>query len=361
MAEKNNVSLVIFGGTGDLTRRKLIPAISGLVNSGILNKNSPIIGIGRSKFSDYEYKQFLIGSTSRDEEKRNLNDLDIRYACYGQDQKNPLSRLSNLLNEIDNKNECERIFYLATSSKSYLQILGEIKDNCLNKNNEFNKIVFEKPLGFNLESASLIEKKCSEIFNKNNIYIMDHYLGKEVIQNILLLKFTNAFFESTLNNKFVDSIDLTIDEDLGVANRIDYYNEIGAIKDIIQNHLLQTVALVLMDNPVKFDPTSIHNEKLKVLKSLEVLPSNFHLFGQYESYRKESRNYGIENSRTDTYARLVVNCKNSRWDGVRITMKTGKKLERKYASININYKLPEIEHKIEGITNNKIIIQLQPK
>jgi glucose-6-phosphate 1-dehydrogenase len=356
----NNISLVIFGGTGDLTRRKLIPAISGLVKDGLLSKHSTIVGLGKDDLDDLGYKQFLIDSTNKDEEKRHLSDIDLRYVSDDLSKSGFLSKLDNVLRGVENEGDKERIYYLAATNRIYSNVLKEFANGKMNGDKK-SKVVFEKPFGFNMDSARKIEAESKRIFDEDKIFVIDHYLGKEIIQNIVFLKFMNPFFDGVLNNNFVDNIELIIDEDLGVRNRIGFYDGIGAIKDILQNHLLQAISLVLMDNPERFDSQSVHHEKFRVLRSLEVLPSENHLLGQYKSYDEEVRKLGLENSRTETFAKVVLNCRNSRWNGVKIKMRTGKKLENKYAQININFKMPLLEHGISGLKGNRITMHLQPK
>ena len=359
--KKQEVTFVLFGGSGDLVRRKLVPAFSNLVQEGRIREDSTIIGVSRKNWNSEEYKKFLVGSVSNNE-KDNIKKLDIRF-FQGDFSNKKLEGLRELIEKCERKG-CNRIYYLATSFKFFADIIEELKEYRLHKKNDgFTRIVFEKPFGNDLKSSELLDKKIHGVFNEKDVFRLDHYLAKETVQNLNVLKFTNPILYSTLNSKYVGNIQIIVDEDMGVGDRIGFYNDTGAIKDMIQSHLLQILSLILMEEPLSFDGEKIHDEKIKILKNLEILESKYHLLGQYESYLDEAKKVGLEGNNVETFARIVLNCKTKRWDGVELILRTGKKLKKKYGQIKINFKpIPDnISKNFTGIKNNKIVINIYPK
>lgn len=355
--EKEGVTFVLFGGTGDLTRRKLVPAFGELVHDGKISRNSTIIGISRKKWSDAEYKKFLIDSVSEKDKKGHIKRLKIKALRADFTEKGGLDELRTEMNKCELGGKCNRIYYLATSFKFFPNIVRELKRYHLDKQKEgFTRVVFEKPFGEDLKSAVKLDKGIHEVFSEKDVFRIDHYLAKETVKNLNILKFTNPILYSTFNNKFVDSVEIIVDESLGVGNRIEYYDDAGAIKDMIQNHLLQVLSLILMERPLKLESKRIHDEKVRILKNIEVLEAGNHLIGQYKSYKAKG-------SRTETFARIVLNCRTKQWDGVKLVLRTGKRLKRKYGQIRINFKaIPEdFVNGLEGVRDNKIIIDIYPK
>ncbi len=360
--EKKEVTFVLFGGTGDLVKRKLVPAIARLVHEGKIRDDSTIIGISRKHWTDEEYKKFLVDSVLSESEKKYIKNLDIKF-FQGDFSSGGLNGLKKLIDKYEKK-ECNRIYYLATSFKFFPSIINELKKQDLDKKKDgFTRIVFEKPFGKDLKSSEELDRKIHRVFKEKNVFRLDHYLAKETVQNLNVLKFTNPILYSTFSNEYVDSIEIIVDEDFGVGERIFYYNDTGAMKDMVQSHLLQILALILMEEPESLINEKIHDEKIKVLKNLEVLDSKYNLFGQYESYVDEAKKAGAVGKKTETFAKIVLNCKMKRWDGVNLVLRTGKKLRRKYGQIRINFKpLSEnVSKNFIGIENNKIIINIYPK
>jgi len=351
------VTFVLFGGTGDLTRRKLVPAFGQLVHDGKISRNSTIIGISRKKLLDEEYKKSLIDSVSDKDKKRHVKILRIKALSADFAEKGGLDELKTEMDKCEIGGKCNRIYYLATSFKFFPNIVRELRRYGLDKQKSgFTRVVFEKPFGEDLKSAVKLDKGIHEVFSEGDVFRIDHYLAKETVKNLNILKFTNPILYSTFNNKFVDSIEITVDEAIGVGNRVEYYDDAGAIKDMIQNHLLQVLSLILMERPLKLESKRIHNEKVKILKNIEVLGAGHHLLGQYKSYE-------MKDSRTETFARIVLNCKTKQWDGVKLVLRTGKRLKRKYGQIRINFKaIPEdFINDLEGVRDNKIVIDIYPR
>jgi len=359
-----NYTIVIFGGTGDLTKRKLVPAFAQLASREILGEHSQIIGIARGEYNNNSYKQMLIESVSDESEKKHISEINVRYFRGDVDDPESLSGLHEFIEMNEPLGGNNRIFYLATGFKIFPKIIREIKKRGLdNVEGKFTRIVFEKPFGSDLGSFTKIDSDIHDVFSEEQVYRIDHYLGKETVQNISLLKFTNPMFESVLNNEMVESIELIVDEDMGLDKRILSYDEMGAIKDMVQNHMLQVLALLLMEEPEEWSADAIHDKKVEILKNLEVMSPKNNLLGQYSSYVQELSKYGLKPSKTETFVKLSLNCNTPRWNGVQLFLRTGKKLERKYGQIKIKFKQAAecVKASISGIKDNSIVIDIYPK
>ena len=348
------IFFIVFGGTGDLTTRKLFPAFVDLIEKGLIDKNSVFLGMSRKFFTDLDYKNFLV----KNSKIKDFTDINLRYLRGDFTDFSGIKSLKEFIhkNGLQNLN---RIYYLSTSFNLFPNIINSLKKNELHKSLGFTRIVFEKPFGSDLNSSNLLDSQIHKIFNEKEIYRIDHYLGKETIRNLNVMKFTNPFIYSTFSNEYIDSIELIVEEDLGVEDRINYYNDAGAIRDMIQNHLLQVLSIVLMESPKSLSSDSIHDEKIKILKKLEVKNSN--LFGQYSGYKKEIENKKLKDNKTETFAEVELNCKTKRWNGVKLVLRTGKKLKRKYGQININFKKSKNPFVDSKMDSNKITIDIYPK
>jgi len=348
------IFFIVFGGTGDLTTRKLFPAFVDLIEKGLIDKNSVFLGMSRKFFTDLDYKNFLV----KNSKIKDFTDINLRYLRGDFTDFSGIKSLEEFIhkNGLQNLN---RIYYLSTSFNLFPNIINSLKKNELHKSLGFTRIVFEKPFGSDLNSSNLLDSQIHKIFNEKEIYRIDHYLGKETIRNLNVMKFTNPFIYSTFSNEYIDSIELIVEEDLGVEDRINYYNDAGAIRDMIQNHLLQVLSIVLMESPKSLSSDSIHDEKIKILKKLEVKNSN--LFGQYSGYKKEIENKKLKDNKTETFAEVELNCKTKRWNGVKLVLRTGKKLKRKYGQININFKKSKNPFVDSKMDSNKITIDIYPK
>ena len=348
----HDVTFVVFGGTGDLTKRKLAPAFAALLKDGVLTKGSTIIGVGRSDYNDKSYKELLVKSAGASL-KDYIKKLDVRYYQGDASVESSLKGLKDLIDESGKKN-CERIFYLATSFTLFDDIIKEIHKYKLDKGGCSAKIVFEKPFGHDLKSNNLFEAEMKKYFSQDQIYRIDHYLGKETITNLNSLKFENPMIDAVMNKDHVTKIEVIVDEDLKMGKRIAYYNEFGAIKDMIQSHLLQVIALLLMDKPKTWDSKDFHAEKAKVLACLQVEEPKKHLLGQYKGYASELKEYELDQKKTETFAKISLNCKNPRWNGVDITLRTGKALKSKFGKIVVHFQRA-------NCAPNKLEVNIQPK
>lgn len=352
--EKEKVLFVVLGGTGDLTTRKLFPAFTELIEKELIDKNSVFLGMSRKDFTDSDYKEFLV----KNSKIKDLKDIKLRYLQGDFTDFSGIKSLKEFIHK-NNLQNLNRIYYLSTSFNLFPNIVNSLKKNELHKSSGFTRIVFEKPFGSDLSSSNLLDNQIHKIFDEKEIYRIDHYLGKETIRNINIMKFANPILYSTFSNEYIDSIEVIVDEDLGVEDRINYYNEAGAVRDMIQNHLLQVLSIALMECPPNLSSDSIHDEKIKILKKLEISGNN--IFGQYEGYKKELEKKGFKDKKTETFANIELNCKAKRWDGVKLILRTGKKLKRKYGQININFKIKKNPFMSPETKNNKITIEIYPK
>lgn len=353
------VTFVIFGGTGDLTKRKLVPAFASLLHDKVLCDESLIIGIARGDFTNETYRDLLIKAARNEDERKLIEKVNIQF--YRKDSTQP-GALHDLKSMIECGEGCphNRIFYLATGYNLFPAITKNLHEADLIQKS--SKIVFEKPFGKDLHSAEALEAAIHQHFTEDMIYRIDHYLGKETVQNLNVLKFTNPFLESLLSNKHIKSVEVIADEDLGVGSRLGYYTSAGAVKDMIQSHLLQVLALFLMDKPESLDPKHIHDAKVSVLKSLQAASSEKHIFGQYESLSSELKMAGMESCSIETFARVVCHSALQKWSGVDLVMQTGKMLDKKYGKIVVHFKKigDDFAHSLHGIQENKMVIDIHP-
>ncbi|MBU0614599.1 MAG: glucose-6-phosphate dehydrogenase (NADP(+)) [Nanoarchaeota archaeon] len=325
------MTFVILGATGDLAARKLYPALSML--------DSKVIGISRRDYSNAQFRAFV--KKNSDVKPEFLNKLTYFKADLR--DKGFLKCLPIIK---------DPIFYLAVSYEFIPAIIEELK-RYTNA-----KIVLEKPFGYDLKSSESLDKSIQKVFPEKGIYRIDHYLGKETVQNLLGLRFSNPVFEAVWNNKFISHIHIISEEQLGVENRLEYYDKAGAIKDMVQSHLLQVASLVLMDSPKTLDPKDVHDMKVKVLRSLKPVAA---ITGQYKGYKEQLRKAGIRSTQTETYAEVKLKCTAPRWKGTPIIVKTGKKLRKKQAYIEIEFKKSICKLYCNPfIRPNRLIFHIQP-
>jgi len=354
------IVFVVFGGTGDLAKRKLAPAFYNRIKNKKVHPKSVLIGVGRRDYTDKTYKEFLF--KRKDFKKEYWDKLNVKYYKADFINKDSLCNLPKLLKKIEPNNSCSRIFYLATGYEYFKRIVDQLKNAELHKHDKhMRRIVFEKPFGNSLKTSNQIDKCIHDVFSEKDIYRIDHYLGKETVMNLIAMRFANPIFKQVWNNKFIEHVHVVIDEKIGTEDRIGYYNSSGAIKDMVQNHLLQVVSLVLMEPPKTLSQTDVHDKKVEVLKNIKISSGNNIITGQYKSYKNEAKKYGIKKTNTETYAEIKLDINNKRWKGVPILLKTGKKLKQKKAYIEIQFKQEKCElYCQENIKPNRLILNIQP-
>jgi glucose-6-phosphate 1-dehydrogenase len=378
--------LVIFGASGDLTKRKLIPALFELESQKLLPKKFAILGVGRSALTDDAFRSELAELLKEidipNKDKNTLEDFLKRlfYQILNTADIGSYYVLNERLNSISSENSISSnfIFYLATPPNLYETIAEGLAQNGLNKeiNNSWRRIIVEKPFGYDLASSKSLNNKLLAFFNEEQIYRIDHYLGKETVQNIMVTRFSNGIFEPLWNRNYIHHIEITSSESLGVENRGGYYDTSGALRDMVQNHLLQLCAIIAMEPPAVNSSTAIRNETLKVFQSVKHYTNDeieSHVIrGQYMAsqirgikmpgYREEK---GVSpDSRTETFLALKLYIDNWRWGGVPFYIRTGKRLPTRVSEAVVHFK--PTPHPLfcsnDNTPNhdNQLVIRIQP-
>jgi glucose-6-phosphate 1-dehydrogenase len=378
-------SLVIFGATGDLAHRKLLPALYNLAHEGALPERFDLIGVGRRDQEHEDLREAAQDSIERFSRRRPdpavLGSLlnDIRYVQGSFDDDEIYAELGRTLAEFDEQagGALDRVFYLSTAPEFFPLIARKLGGAGLAQVQGADvRIVLEKPFGYDLASARKLNAELLEVFEEPQIFRIDHYLGKETVQNLMALRFANALFEPVWNRNFIDHVQITAAEDIGIGGRAGYYEGAGALRDLVQNHMLQLLALLAMEPPTAFDADRLRDEKLKVLEAI-VPPtvqdvSQMAVRAQYAAgvvggnkvpaYLDE--NGVADASRTPTYAALRLHVSNWRWAGVPFYLRTGKHLARKLTEIAVILKpVPHLAFQSSGsvgIQANQIVFTLQP-
>jgi len=344
-----SLSIILFGGTGDLAKKKIVPALKGLIDRKVIDKIN-LISTGRKPLSPSEYSG-IVGFES-------TQSISINYLQIDFEKGGITKNLIKLLDSIEDDTCIGRLFYFAISPKYFKRLAKEL--SYFNKDKtKFSRFLFEKPFGSDLKSSKSLSSVLDKYFDEENIFRVDHYLGKETVKNILALRLANPIFERTWNSGFVESINVIVSEDMGVENRMEYYNQTGAMRDMIQNHLLQILSFILMEVPDSAEAADIHKQKVTALKRLSYADVSV---GQYEGYVDELKKHDIQESDTETYVNLGLRSKSKKWIGTKISLITGKNLHDKYARIELNYKKEpcKIYCDIRTIPN-RLVINVQPK
>lgn len=377
MATKSNYTsdlrpfnIVIFGGNGDLSKRKIIPALFHRYADGQLDFDFEVICTARAKLDRTLFLKEVEGFIESKDTKK-IADF-FKHLIILEIPKNTLEAYAPLKTRLEKTAKRQRIFYFSVPSGAFSEICNMLKGSGLVTNT--SKVVLEKPLGHDLESSKQINEIISQAFTEPQIFRIDHYLGKETVQNIMVLRFANHLFERAWNADNIENIQITVAESLGVEKRSGYYDKTGALLDMVQNHLLQLLCLVTMEPPSNLNPDAVRNEKLKVLESLrpftkESIQKNV-VRGQYtrgsvddqklNSYREDIDAYDSE---TETFVAIKAYIDNWRWKNTPIYLRTGKRMKKRYSDIVINFK--ELPHNIfqdsKQPLRNKLIIRLQPE
>lgn len=379
-------AVTIFGAAGDLTRRKLIPALCNLAQGNLLPKEFAVIGIARAPMSTDEFKSKM----RRDLQEFATHDIDSQiwewleqrlYYLAGNFQDPSIySQLENLLEQVDR--ECgtqgNYLYYLATAPSFFSDIVSQLGAAGLvsEENGQWRRVIIEKPFGHDLESARTLNKNLNTVLAESQIYRIDHYLGKETVQNILVFRFGNGMFEPVWNHNYIDHVQITVAESVGVEGRGSYYEGAGALRDMVQNHLFQLMAMVAMEPPVSFDADAVRDEKSKLLRAIDPLTPEEVLTctvrGQYGEGKKNGGRvpaYRDEpevapDSKTETFAAMKLMIDNWRWANVPFYLRTGKSLTQRASEIAIRFKrVPSLlfrETPIERLTPNFLVIRIQP-
>jgi glucose-6-phosphate 1-dehydrogenase len=378
-------SLVIFGATGDLAHRKLLPALYNLAHDGALPERFELIGVARRDQPHEDFRAIARESIDRFSRRKPDKDVlaglvsDMRYIPGTFDNERVYSNIKRTLKEFDQKagQELNRIFYLSTAPEFFPVIVEQLGKAGLNHADETEvRVVIEKPFGYDLASARRLNAQVLEVFDESQVFRIDHYLGKETVQNLMAFRFANVLFEPVWNRNYVDNVQITAAEDLGIGGRAGYYEGAGALRDLVQNHMLQLLALLTMEPPTAFEANRLRDEKLKVLEAIVPPPleevSTIAIRAQYgpgtiggkpvPGYKQEE---GVApDSRTETYAALKLRVSNWRWAGVPFYLRTGKRLARRVTEIAVTLKpvphLAFLSSGSVGVQENQIILTVQP-
>lgn len=351
---KNRNAITLFGGTGDLTYRKLLPALYNLDVLGQLDDEFKIIVIGRRPYTPDQYIEIARdwvkehARTKFDEEQ--FSSYSRRIIYFKMDMTNEeeyrILQMFYDLMRID-----QHVYYYAVAPSFFLTITRGLKKYCSENN---AKVIVEKPFGENLEKAGMLNDELAEFFGQEEIYHIDHYLGKEMIQNILSLRFKNIIFKGIWNKDFIENIQISAAETVGVGTRASYYDKSGALKDMVQNHLLQVLSLVAMEEPKEEGSRGIHDSQLNLLSAIKPIENvnDSLVMAQYDGYLEEENI--SKDSKTETYAALKIFVDNERWDGVPFFIRTGKKLGDRETQVVVQFK------SIDNTPGNVLVIKIQP-
>jgi glucose-6-phosphate 1-dehydrogenase len=371
---------IVMGGTGDLMQRKLLPALFRLVSQGDFGQPCQILGVSRSRsMNDASFRSWAraaldAATGSGPAERDEWCDKCLHYQSIGDGGAADYAALADRIVRIERDKALpgNRTFYLALPPGSFPGTIEGLGEAGLASGPGWTRVVIEKPFGRDLESARDLNSTVHRYFDEPQVYRIDHYLGKETVQNLLVLRFANPLFESHWNRDSVESVQITVAEDLGIEERAGYYDRSGALRDMIQNHMTQLLSLVAMEVPVCFDADAIRDEKVKVLRSVAPIDPDGVVFGQYgpgEADGVSVRGYADEDgvasgSRTETFAALRLDIDNWRWQGVPFYLRTGKRLPRRTTQIVVRFRRAPVSlferfgpcH----VHKNELIITLQP-
>ncbi len=357
-------TMVIFGASGDLTKRKLVPALYSLARDRRIGAAFNVVGVARRDMEHGVFRKAMREACDQFARRRPVDESlwsgfseGLFYSNGAFTEDSTFTKLKSLLDEIDAKrgnDQQNRLFYLSTPPEYFEPIIQRLGSSGLAKNNKggFARVIIEKPFGHDLESAKELNKTVHAVLNEDQIYRIDHYLGKETVQNILAFRFANALWEPLWNGKYVDHVELTVAESIGVEGRGGYFESAGILRDMVQNHMMQFLAMMAMEPPVAFEADAVRDEKLKVLRSLHPLPadldelSEFVVRGQYArgsvggeeriAYREEKD--VAPNSQVETYVAIKLQIDNWRWAGVPFYLRAGKSLPKRVTEIAIFFK-----------------------
>ncbi|MDQ8045805.1 MAG: glucose-6-phosphate dehydrogenase [Solirubrobacteraceae bacterium] len=373
--------LIVFGAGGDLAHRKLLPAVANIGMDGTLPDRFALIGVSRETMTDQEFKDAVRHSlTTFSRRKMDPDVLErlierTRYVGGDATVVGTMHRLGGVIDELSGGEQLDRLYYLSMAPRFFAPVIETLgAAQLINRNDKHSRVIVEKPFGTTLEEAAELNHRLLSVLDESQIFRIDHYLGKETVQNILALRFANHVLEPIWNREHIESVQITASEDLGIGSRAAYYDGSGALRDLIQNHLLQLVTLVAMEPPARFSADDIRAEKAKVLRAVN-MPSDDQIHtiavrGQYgagqiagedvKAYREEDD--VADDSRTDSFAAIRLDIATWRWAGVPFYIRTGKRLPRKLTEIAIKLKpvpLAAIEG-VQGAEPNELVLTIQP-
>jgi glucose-6-phosphate 1-dehydrogenase len=378
--------MVIFGATGDLTARKLLPALYNLAKSNLLSREFAIVGVARPEYSTEQFRQMMgeklqnYATSSVDQDIKDWLLRRLYYVSGSFDDSELYARLSQMLPEVDKNHNTHGnyFFYLATSPVFFGVIVDRLGASGLTaeKDGQWRRIVFEKPFGNDLHSAKALNQQVRKVLNENQIYRIDHYLGKETVQNILVFRFGNGIFEPIWNRRYVDHVQITVAETVGVEKRGGYFDMAGTLRDMVPNHIFQLLSLTTMEPPISFSSDAVHDEQSKILHAIQPLSAEdvlrYAVRGQYgpgeiggergPGYRQEP---GVPpDSKTETFVALKLMIDNWRWAGVPLYLRTGKRLAARHTEVAIQFKRAPLvlfrDTPVSSLKPNQLVMHMAP-
>lgn len=366
-------TIVIFGASGDLTSRKLIPALYLLHQKGRLPSPTRIVGVARTAYSHDAWRNELAATTRKfvgqefDAGQWNRFAVNLFYQPGNIDEPGDFAALEQALVQIEGDGSAVRLYYLSTAPSLYATAIGQLgAAGMAREDRGIRRIVIEKPFGTDLASARSLNQATHEVFSEKQVYRIDHYLGKETVQNILVLRFANTIFEPIWNRNYIDHVQITVAEEVDVGRRGGYYDQSGVLRDMFQNHLLQLMMVTAMEAPVRFQADMVRDEKVKVLRAVKPMSgadfAGNTVRGQYDGYRSGE---GIPaGSQTATFAALKLAIDNWRWSGVPFYLRSGKAMSCRTTQIVIQFREPPSMVFADGprghMEANRLVIQIQP-
>ncbi len=380
-------AMVIFGAAGDLTRRKLIPALYNLAKSELLSREFAVVGVARAQMSNDDFrkkatediKEFATEKVDSDVWEWFVRRLYYFAGDFG--DKNLFSQLKDFLDKVDRDHSTHgnHLYYLATSANYFGPIVEQLSAVGLmeEKNQQWRRVIIEKPFGHDLESARALNKQLLRVADEKQIYRIDHYLGKETVQNILALRFANGIFEPIWNRRYIDHIQISVSETVGVEQRGSYYDQAGTLRDMVPNHIMQLISLTAMEPPVSFHADAVRDEQAKILHAIQPLSAEDVLSrtirGQYgegfiggervPAYRGED---GVpEDSKTETFVAMKLSIDNWRWADVPFYLRTGKRMPARHTHIVIQFRRAPLvlfrDTPVDTLMPNQMVLHIQPE
>jgi glucose-6-phosphate 1-dehydrogenase len=378
--------MVIFGASGDLTKRKLIPALYNLARENLLSKEFAVVGIARRGMSNDEFREKIsqeikeFTTSSVDPDLWHWFVRRLYYLSGDVQDPNTYRQLQSLLAEVDKEHGTRGnyLYYLATTPDFFSLIVQQLGAAGLARegNGHWRRVILEKPFGHDLDSARVLNQEIRKVLNEKQIYRIDHYLGKETVQNIMVFRFANGILEPIWNRRYIDHVQITVAEDIGVEQRGGYYNEAGALRDMVPNHIFQLISLTAMEPPISFEADAVRDEQVKILHAIQpILPEEvlrYAVRGQYgegiiggervPGYRSE---LGVPpNSVTETFVALKLHIDNWRWAGIPFYIRTGKRLPRRVTEVAIQFKRAPFvlfrKTPVEHLRPNLLVLHIQP-
>ncbi len=392
LARAQPAIITIFGATGDLTMRKLLPAIYNLTRDGLLNENTVVVGFARRPKTDEQFRQEMLDGVKKFSRSKPVDPglwekvaSKLFYHQSTFEDPQGYEKLAKRFRELDEKFNTggRRLYYLSTSPTEFVEIINHLGEAGLGNIDPFSssawrRVIVEKPFGRDLATARELNQKISRVFDESQVYRIDHYLGKQTVQNMLVFRFANGIFEPIWNRNHIDHVQITVSETIGVEGRGPYYETSGALRDMVQNHLMQLLTLTAMEPPVALDATAIRDEKVKVLRAIQPLSpdevARRTVRGQYvagkpapnapeaKPYRQEDR--VNPKSETETFAAVELYIDNWRWKGVPFYLRSGKRMPKQGSEICIHFKnAPGVLFAAGGrqLASNVLVLRVQPK